>query len=222
MGENWQRRNLWTRVRSLLGIDKEWASMKFDSQRLNRHSIRLKEYDYSSPGAYFVTLVVDHRVCSFGKIEDGWVILSGVGKIARKFWLEIPGHFDIVRLDEFVVMPNHFHGVIWLIEPNSLDEKVPVRGVQLNAPTNINLSDKGYYSKISPKRNSLSVVIRTYKGAVTRWCVQNGHPHFKWERNYFEHIVRNEDELNRIRQYVIDNPKNWESNCDDSIEPLDE
>ena len=89
-----------------------------------------------------------------------------------------------------------------LIKPVMLDDR---RGVQLNAPTEAN-----FYSKISPNKNTLSVIIRTFKAAVTRQCRLNGHEHLKWQRSFYDRIVRNDDELNRIREYIHYNPLNWQ------------
>jgi REP element-mobilizing transposase RayT len=166
-----------------------------------RKAIRLKGYNYSQEGFYFVTIVVKDRKSLFGEIKDERINLSNVGIIAKKFWEEIPKHFTNVALDEYVVMPNHIHGIIIIANNN---KNAQCRGVQLNAPT------KGYFSHISPRGNTLSVIIRTYKGAVTRWCKNNNIRYFKWQRNYYEHIVRNEKELNKIREYLHNNSLQWE------------
>ena len=182
--------------------------MRYDPSRHHRRSIRLKGYDYSHPGLYFVTICTQWRECYFGEVIGASVQLSAIGEIANQYWLEIPNHFKNAVLEGFVVMPNHVHGIICIQEMNHHG-----RGVQLNTPTNAtNIhDDRNYYSKITPKKNTLSVIIRTYKGAVTTWCRQNEHGYFQWQRNYHEHIVRNEKELNRIRKYIIENPSKWES-----------
>ena len=133
--------------------------------------------------------------------------LSPIGEIAARYWWEIPNHFHRVELDEFVVMPNHLHGIIVIKCSINYQQTVNCRGVQLNAPTS---KPDNYYSRISPQKNTLSVIIRTYKAAVTRWCRNNGFEYFKWQRNYHDHIIRSEKELNAIRQYITDNPLNWQ------------
>lgn len=175
--------------------------------RRERKLNRLKGYDYSQDGFYFVTICVQDRKCFFGDVKNGQMELSIVGKEAEKCWLEIPNHFPDAKLDEFVVMPNHLHGIIVIKCSINYQQTVNCRGVQLNAPTS---KPDNYYSRISPQKNTLSVIIRTYKAAVTRWCRNNGFEYFKWQRNYHDHIIRSEKELNAIRQYITDNPLNWQ------------
>jgi len=171
--------------------------MKYNPHIHQRRSIRLKDYDYSSAGAYFVTICTHDKECWLGDLVNSEMVLSEIGQIAKALWLEIPQHFENVILDDFIIMPNHVHGIV--LNTDS-------RGVQLNAPTKTN-----YYSTISPKKNTLSVVIRTYKAALTRACRQQGYEFFRWQRNYYERVVRNQKELNRIWQYIANNPLQWES-----------
>jgi putative transposase len=176
------------------------------SAKHHRRSLRLKGYDYSQSGAYFVTVCTENREPLLGTIVDGEMRPSPVGEVSGRLWGEIPHHFSDVQLDEFVIMPNHLHGVIILWsdkEDQNLDFPTR-RDVQLNVPT------KGYFSEISPKKNTLSVIIRTYKAAVTTWCRQNGFTGFQWQAGFYDHIIRNEKSLNRIRAYIATNPQRWE------------
>ena len=118
--------------------------------------------------------------------------------------MEIPDHFKHIELDEFVVMPNHIHGII-IINDNR-------RGVRSNAPTepNNNINPENYFSQISPQSGTLGVIIRAYKSSVTRWCRKNNYDQSIWQRNYYEHIIRNDKELYEIRKYIINNPMKWE------------
>lgn len=162
----------------------------------HRRSIRLRGHDYAGGGVYFVTICTRDRELFF---QDG-----RIRAIAEQCWLAIPQHHAGVELDEWVMMPNHVHGVI-VLSPSPERIAAPTPGVQLNAPTR----EGGILS--SPCRNTLGVVIRTFKAAVTTVCRREGYMHFGWQRNYYEHIVRNEAALNRIRQYIIDNPGQWET-----------
>jgi len=164
---------------------------KVESRR--RRSIRLKGYNYAQEGAYFVTVCTHHGKCHFGEVKDDVVQLSKVGNMAKRNWNEIPSHFDNCRLDEFIVMPNHIHGIIIL-------EHV---GVQYIEP----LLQQHDYQRIISK--SIGSIIRSYKASVTRWCRSNEFESFRWQRNYYEHIIRDEAELNEIRQYIIFNPLKW-------------
>jgi len=168
--------------------------MKCSSEEHHRRSIRLKDYDYSQIGAYFVTIGTYNKDCVLGKMNNTEVQLSSVGKIAIKFWLEIPKHFDHVQLDEFVLMPNHIHGIIIIREV----------GVQNFEP----LQKRNRFQKITPR--SIGSIIRAYKSSVKHWCKENDYESFKWQRNYYEHVIRNEDDLRRIREYIVNNPLIWE------------
>jgi REP element-mobilizing transposase RayT len=173
--------------------------MGFDPELHHRRSIRLKEYDYSQVGMYFVTICTSDKKCFLGDVVREKVELSTVGGIASKYWHEIPEHFMNINLDVFIVMPNHIHGIIFIAEQDR-------RGVIYNAPT----PASNNYSAISPRRGTLSTVVRTYKSAVSRWCGQNGYTYFGWQRNYHEHIIRNEQDLEQIREYIVNNPLKWD------------
>jgi REP element-mobilizing transposase RayT len=217
---------------------------KFDPAVHHRRSIRLKGYDYSQPGAYFVTICVQDHECMLGEIKQGWVGLSSVGEIAQKYWMEIPAHYPQVSIDDFVIMPNHIHGIIVINENHQLgelkDQKLipgqpgpnnlarwntrgPI-GVENFQPQRSpllpgdiiresfvasKLGDRkiNQYQHIIPE--SVGSIIRAYKAAVTLWCRRNGYPGFKWQRDFYEHIVRNDGELQRIRVYIVNNPVRW-------------
>ena len=163
----------------------------------DRRSIRMKGADYSRPGIYFLTICSEGGRCLFGRIGSGCIRLSTLGEIVRECWMNIPEHFSRVHLDEFVIMPNHVHGVLVLR---------PVVGAQHSCA----LSD---VAKRTPrvKPNSVSAIVRSFKAIVTR----RAHEELSWagevwRRNYFERIVRGGDELGEIRRYIIDNAKRWE------------
>jgi len=159
-------------------------------KKFRRRSIRLPEYDYSKTGCYFVTICSFDREIIFGKILDGQTVLSKIGIIAEIYLKEIPNHFENVFVDEYVVMPNHIYMIISIV------------GVQNFEPL------QNRYQKIIPK--SIGSIIRSYKSSVTRWCHTNGFINFKWQRNYYEHIIRNDEDFFRIREYIRNNPLQWE------------
>jgi REP element-mobilizing transposase RayT len=162
---------------------------------------RLRNWDYRKDGVYFVTICTKNRAEAFGRIENGEVRLSGVGEIAAQCWSEIPIHHTGVMLDEFVIMPNHVHGLIVL--NNHID---PVEPLHCNGSTKT-ISEQ--MAAISPKTGSLGSVVRSYKSAVSRLAHQAGFE-FGWQERYWDHIVRNDGELGRIRNYIIRNPVKWE------------
>ncbi|OGL43068.1 MAG: hypothetical protein A2W05_07545 [Candidatus Schekmanbacteria bacterium RBG_16_38_10] len=169
--------------------------MKYNPQQPHRRSIRLKGYDYSQAGAYFITICAYSRECIFGDVVNGIVKFLPIGKIAYQYWNEIPKHFKNVELDEFMVMPNHIHGIIVI---NSYV------GVQNFEP----LRKQNQFQHTMP--SSIGSIIRTYKSAVTHLCKGNSYEHFKWQRNYYEHIIRDENDLYQIREYILNNPLKWE------------
>ncbi|HEX2697373.1 MAG TPA: transposase [Anaerolineales bacterium] len=172
--------------------------MKFNSQIHHRRSIRVQEYDYAQGGAYFVTIVASEREPLFGKIENEEMKLSPLGEIAHAEWFKTAELRSKVKLweDEFVVMPNHVHGVIWIEE----DDNVGAR--RRRAPTE-------RFGK--PISGSLPTIIRAYKSAVT-YAVNEmrgtrGAP--VWQRNYYEHVIRNQNDLENIYKYIQHNPIQW-------------
>ena len=158
--------------------------------KFKRRSIRLPEYDYSRAGSYFITICTFDKKLFFGNIIDGENVLSKVGEIAKNCLEEIPHHFENVFIDEYIKMPNHIHFIINIV------------GVQNFKP------QRNEYQKIIPK--SVGSIIRAFKASVTHWCSKNVYPNFRWHRNYFEHIIRNEEDHFRIREYILNNPLQWE------------
>jgi putative transposase len=159
-------------------------------KKFRRRSIRLPEFDYSRSGAYFITICSFNKELIFGKINDGKMILSEIGKIVKKHLEEIPIHFENIFIDEYVIMPNHIHFILTIV------------GVQNFEPL------RHEYQKIIP--TSIGSIVRSYKASVTTWCNENDHKKFKWQRNYFEHIIRNDEDYIRISEYIRNNPLQWE------------
>ena len=181
--------------------------MKFDPEKRHRRSIRLLDYDYSEKGAYFVTICTQNRECLFGKIKNGQVGLSPIGKITRDCWLEVPKHFNNAQLENFVVRPNHLHGIVVLekrveyIEPIADKETVPYK-----------------YQHVTPK--SIGSIIRSFKATVTQTCRENSLDGLIWQRNYYEHVIRSEEKLNKIRAYIRANPELWETDPENPALPI--
>jgi REP element-mobilizing transposase RayT len=136
----------------------------------------------------------------FGRVEKGKMIQNKVGETAYQTWLNIPNHHNNVVLDEFVVMPNHIHGILALGDDLRKDVACDVSTRNKN----------NFMSIISPKRGSMATIIGSYKSAVTKWCHENGFDDFAWQPRFYDHIIRNERELTSIREYLQNNPANWE------------
>lgn len=166
----------------------------------NRKNIRLKGYDYSSKGLYFITICTKNREHYFGKIENQKFEYSPIGAIAYTYWNEIPNHFRNARLGEFKIMPNHIHGIIEIVGPP--------HGVADGIPNGMadGISNKNEFGKTIP--GSISAIIGQFKSSVTRWCNKNDF-NFAWQSRFHDHIIRNESEYHRIEQYIINNVANW-------------
>jgi len=178
--------------------------MAYDPQKHHRRSIRLKGYDYTSPGAYFVTICVQDRACLLGRVVAGGMRLSVWGEIAAEAWCWLEKQYLYVTQDEWVMMPNHLHGIL-VIEDISGLEHDSRRG-----DSRLCRSD----SRIAPtqtKRKPLGRLIGAFKTVSTKQInLERGTPGARfWQRNYYEHIVRNKRELNAIRVYIRNNPRNW-------------
>ncbi len=174
----------------------------------HRRSIRLKRFDYSSSGAYFVTLCVKNRTKIFGYIVGGKMILNAAGIAAQLCWQEIPLHYPFVSLDVFVIMPDHIHGII-LIKESDLRWGKDTDVVE-NDYSPVRENDNLFHNK-RPRGTSKTIgsVVRGYKIGVTKWFRKHTLVESVWQRDYYENIIRNYDDLNRIRRYIINNPQKW-------------
>ena len=176
--------------------------MESKKENKNRRSIRLANWEYSWSGYYFVTICAAKGELLFGNIEDEKMILNDVGRIVGDVWNEIPKHFSGVELDVFVVMPNHVHGVIAIVDGrDGVENSRDVVGARHASP----LRPCG----VAPR--SLGSIVGSFKSAVTKRVNENrGTPGVPvWQRNYYEHVIRDEGDLERIREYIANNPLRW-------------
>jgi REP element-mobilizing transposase RayT len=185
---------------------------RYDPQKHHRRSIRLKGWDYRRPGWYFVTMVVQNRECLFGRVENKKMVLNDFGKICNECWLAIPDHFKNVQLDEYQIMPNHVHGIIVITK---LGDNPGVVGARHVSPLQ---QQSQQYPPRGPKPGSIGAIIGSFRSAVSNRINKiRRTPGAKlWQRNYYEHIIRDENELNRIRWYIKNNPLKWpgDNNCE--------
>ena len=170
----------------------QYEFMKYDPEIHHRRSVRLKNYDYAESGAYFVTVISQNRQCIFGEVVDGKIELNEFGHILAEEWERSNKIRQEIELDAFVVMPNHIHGIV----------TIDVVGATGRSP-----------SPSGPPKRSLGAFVGGFKSAVTTRINQfRGTPGAAiWQRNYYEHVTRDEESLNRIRQYILDNPARWAS-----------
>ncbi|WP_446007868.1 transposase [Candidatus Electrothrix sp.] len=205
--------------------------MKYNPDIHHRRSIRLRGYDYTRAGAYFVTICVQHRECLLGHISvpaavgadprvcpgiSSEIHLTDAGRMVQKIWDEIPDNYPGVDIDEFRVMPNHIHGIIVLTDP-VVGADPHVRPI--DPPSRQN--HQGQAQGPAPTEPlSLPDVVQRYKSLTTNQYIdgvkQNGWQPFPgklWQRNYWDHVIRNENELHRIREYIRNNPARWQQDA---------
>ena len=163
----------------------------------HHRNIRLPEYDYSSEGAYFVTICTQDRKCILGDIIDGQMKLSKYGRIVEQCWNDLVNHYTGFELDTLVIMPNHVHGVIFI---------TGTVNVIINVGDGFKPSPTG---RIIVKSHGLTEIVRAFKTFSARKIngQRNTQGQKVWQRNYFEHIIRNERSLARIREYIYNNPR---------------
>ena len=205
--------------------------MAINPEKHHRRSIRLKGYDYSMAGAYFVTMCVSNRQRLFGNVIDGKMILNEAGRMVETIWMQLAIRFEFIELDEFTVMPNHFHGILVLsgrgescIRPVSDESCIRTdsdescictgRGESCIRPSTVSGDHKDRPDGTLP--GTVGRVIQAFKSISTHEYI-NGVKHKNWtpfpgklwQRNYYEHIIRDDESLKRIRAYIINNPLQW-------------
>jgi REP element-mobilizing transposase RayT len=202
--------------------------MKYEPKIHHRRSIRLRGYDYSLPGAYYVTLCAFGKQCIFGQVIDDQMQENDCGEIVRQQWFESSQIRQNLDLDAFIVMPNHLHGILWIVGPNGIRPRVDLtppglscarprtNRVQQNSnairPNEPGRTPFGPTNRIPAMRpHSLAAWASGFKSAVTsRIRKLWNEPHaVVWQEDYFEHVIRDEDELFRIRNYILTNPARW-------------
>jgi len=169
-----------------------------------RRSIRLPDFDYTRPGAYFVTICAHDRACLFGDVVDGMMRVNGFGEIVQQIWDAVPDHFPHVALDQFVIMPNHVHGIIVLND----DDRV---GAGSPRPNDIVRHEKTGGETPPLHRPLLGQVVGYFKYQSTKRINLLRHAPAQpvWQRNYYEHVIRNDRDLAAIRDYIAGNPARW-------------
>jgi REP element-mobilizing transposase RayT len=173
--------------------------VKYGPDKHHRRSIRLRDYNYAQTGAYFVTICTQGRVCLFGEVVDGHMTLNDAGRMVQRVWDDLPMRFPSIALDMFVIMPNHVHGIIAIVGAGLA---LPCGGAASSAPT-------------------LGDIVRAFKSVsaiqVNQLLSRSEQP--LWQRNYYEHIIRNDEELARVGQYILDNPAQWLDDQDNPQNP---
>src|SRR5450631_1524226 len=170
----------------------------------SRQSMRLRYFDYSKPGYYFVTICVQQHLCVFGEIVDGCMELNDTGKLVKYLWERLPRRFATVQLDAFVIMPNHVHGIIELTDLPPSEN--PVENPRVPVRFQATMRFAANRRRIKPV---LGAVVRDFKGAAAYEIHKEGFVEFAWQRNYYESIIDDEKSLEVIRNYIVNNPETW-------------
>ena len=178
-------------------------SCQLNMRQRNRQSIRLKNYDYSQAGAYFVTLCSYQKECLFGKVNGQNVILTGVGKIIHEEWYKSANIRQEITLDTFVIMPNHIHGIVFI----NNSESTSIANVGARGPSPL----QGGKPVAGTGKKPLGSFVGGFKSACTKRVNElRRTPSVPlWQRNYYEHVIRSENALFQIRRYIQENPKCW-------------
>ncbi|MFN9398166.1 MAG: transposase, partial [Dolichospermum sp.] len=191
--------------------------MTYNPDIHKRQSIRLKGYDYSQSGLYFITICCYQRECLFGNIMNSQIILNNFGQLIKEEWLKSAEIRKEIEFDDFVIMPNHFHGIVIINQEinsdfmkNDVDFQDNNVGANGRSPLQQIQSSR---PKISMKPKSISSLIAGFKSATTKKIniIRNTPQNPVWQRNYYDHIIRNDESLARIREYVQNNPLSWEN-----------
>ena len=167
-------------------------------------SARLKNWDYGRNGAYFITICTQNREHFFGDVCNTEMQLNEIGKLAEKFWLEIPNHFQFIELGNFVIMPNHTHGILIINKNESDYEQRIVGDDRATVPTIKNNGGKN--EKWKP--NTIGSIINQYKRIVTI-NARKIHADFAWQPRFYDHIIRDAKSFENIQNYIANNPLNW-------------
>ncbi|GAB5410257.1 MAG: transposase [Balneolaceae bacterium] len=177
---------------------------------------RLKSWNYGWNGAYFITICTKNRESFFGKVSNQKMIFSDIGNIANQCWNSIPMYYPFVRLGEFIVMPNHVHGIIIIDKSNHdtvqtqhlASQKDIHNEAQGIAPVLQNESKQMPQNRFGPQSNNLASIVRGFKIGVTK-NARKIRPDFKWQPRFHDHIIRNEESFQRISEYIRNNPVKW-------------
>jgi REP element-mobilizing transposase RayT len=185
----------------------------------NRKSIRLKDYDYTQQGVYYVTVCVNDRKCVFGDVRNCEMVLNECGKMVDKWWQELKRKYNMIEIDEYKIMPNHLHGIIVIVGADLCVRPDNGDNVNNNRINNYDIDN------INIKRQTCRSAPTPMVGTIIQWfktmslneyirnVKNNNWPKFDirfWQRNFYEHVIRYESDLARIREYIINNPANWE------------
>jgi putative transposase len=194
--------------------------MASEPQVPDRQSIRLRVYDYSQPGMYYVTLCAHGKKCVFGEAIGGCVGLSVVGDVVRQCWQQIPDHFPHVELDEYVIMPNHIHGILVVKQAEGRGECETSRHFRQKRAWHAKPLQEAQFGH--PMSRTIGTIMGSFKSATTKEVRRKtGETDMMlWQRNYYEHIIKSQSGLDHIRRYIAENPANWGADEENPVKAI--
>jgi len=166
-------------------------------------------YDYTMPGQYFVTICTQNRICHFGEVADGKMVLNDLGEIVKQQWLWLAEHFNYIKLDEWQIMPNHFHGIVEIINENYYDQ-VSAGLIFEDKHSVGNGRDRSLHNPNNSKIKPLPEIIGAFKTTSSKLIHRKQKDlTFTWQKSFHDRVIRNEEELINIRYYIQQNPVRW-------------
>ncbi|TVP61168.1 MAG: hypothetical protein EA343_15035 [Nodularia sp. (in: Bacteria)] len=175
-------------------------------------STRFPAWNYATNGGYFITICTEGKKCFFGEVVGGEMQLSQIGEVAQKLWCEIPQNFPNCHVDVFCIMPNHVHGILLIKQIQDLEEEDAIDYPEEDAMNRVSTRRRGGVTGVfNPmlSKNSISKIVRWYKGRC-KFEINQIYQGFGWQERFYDEIIRNEFALDKIQQYIINNPINWE------------
>ncbi|MDX2231858.1 MAG: transposase [Leptolyngbyaceae cyanobacterium bins.349] len=191
--------------------------MKYDPDKHHRRSLRLKGYDYASPSAYFITICTQNRACLFGEIDNGVMQLNDAGQMVQRVWVDLPQRFPAIELNAFVIMPNHIHGIIQFTHDAiaGTGERAGTRPAPTEEQNNL-VGVPLVGTPVTEPGATLGEIVGTFKSISTHeYAIAMKQRHWEpfhrrlWQRNYYEHIIRDTISFEKIEDYVQTNPQRW-------------
>lgn len=174
---------------------------------------RLRGFDYAADGAYFITICVQDRACVFGDIRDDTMILNSAGQIVRQCWQDLPHHYSHCVLDAYCVMPNHVHGIVMIAANGRVGN-----GLKPFPTAMLTTTMHDPFPTVAAKHHGLSEIIRGFKTFSSRRInASDADVSFRWQKSFHDRIIRHEDELQRIREYIVCNPQNWNTDVNHRV-----
>lgn len=196
--------------------------MRINQNLPNRKRNRIRNYDYSENGYYFVTICTHGKIFYFGQVENGRMLLNEYGKIVKKYWEAIPEHYNFVKLDQYVIMPNHIHGIIAVNRPHNFIKIVGIGHGSIKSVGTEQCSVRTSKINKDTRYGLISKIEKSFKEMVVKEIHRRFVDYsFLWQRSFYDHVVRVEESLEKIREYIFNNSLKWHLDINNPNRRLD-